>query len=314
MISAFVFPGQGSQFIGMGKDLFENFSSARDVFKEIDDILGIKLSSVTFKGPEDSLNLTSNTQPSLMSVSMALISVLEKEFNFSIRENCSFSAGHSLGEYTSLCAMKSLKLSDTANLLKIRGSSMEKAMSKGEGGMAALIGTDTEKVKNLVKSLFGDNGLCEVANDNGAGQVVVSGKMSAIDKIVSEYKDYDIKKAVKLSVSGPFHSKFMLPAAKIMEEALSEVDMQMPIVPVLSNVTALEANSVEDIKLNLVNQIVSMVRWREIIENLKNKKITRLVEIGPGKVLCNIARRIYKDLEVISIQNIKDIESFVKLY
>lgn len=314
MLSAFIFPGQGSQIVGMGKDLFDNFSTARETFEEIDESLGMNLSSITFSGPSEELNSTSNTQPSLMSVSMALVSVLEKDFGFSIEKNCSFSAGHSLGEYTSLCAMRSLTVSDTAKLLKARGQAMEKAVPNGEGGMAALIGVDVDYVNKIIEEIFSNNDLCQIANDNGAGQIVVSGKMSAIDKIVSCYRDYDIRKAVKLTVSGPFHSKFMSFAADVMEDELSHIDVSMPMVPVFCNVTAQVAKTIDEITSNLVKQVTNLVRWREIIENLKTQGVGRFVEIGPGKVLTNLVKRIYKDVEVISISNTQDIENFVKLY
>lgn len=310
MAQACIFPGQGSQSVGMGKELAENFEEARLVFEEVDDALGQKLSSIIFEGPEEELTATANTQPALMATSMAVVKVIEKQGNRSIADLADYVAGHSLGEYSALCAAGSLSLSQTAKLLRIRGEAMQQAVPKGQGGMAALIGVDFETAENLAKEIA-DKGVCQAANDNGGGQVVISGAIAAIDHAVAVAGDYGIKRAVKLPVSAPFHSELMAPAAQRMQEALADAEVKVPSVPLIANVTAQEVTDPQTIKDLLVQQVTGTVRWRESILALQEKGVGKFVELGAGKVLAGLVKRIDRSLEAKSIQTPADIEAFL---
>ncbi|MCE3233711.1 MAG: fabD [Rickettsiaceae bacterium] len=307
MNRALVFPGQGSQFVGMGKEVYDTFAEARLVFEEVDDALNQNLTKIIFEGPMEDLTQTQNTQPALMAVSVALMRAIEKQSGKKLHELCSYVAGHSLGEYSALCAAGAFSLADTARLLRIRGNAMAEAVPAGKGGMAALIGVEFEAAAKLAESVS-DVGQCQAANDNGGGQVVISGEMAAIDKAVAVASEFGIKRAVKLPVSAPFHSKMMQPAAQIMADALAKVEVKKPSVPVIANVTADIVTNPDDIRKLLVEQVTGMVRWRESVINLKNKGVTEIIEVGAGKVLSGLVKRIEKDIETSSIQTPADIE------
>lgn len=313
MKKAFVFPGQGSQYIGMGKELAETFPVAKEVFQEVDDALSQKLSDMMFAGDEKDLNLTENTQPALMAVSVAVARVLEKEGGIDFAEDDSIlmAAGHSLGEYSALTAMKALKLSDTARLLKIRGTAMQKAVPVGVGAMAAILGMDYMDVVAIADQANGKE-TCAVANDNSVGQVVVSGHKAAVEKAVELAAERGAKRSVLLPVSAPFHCALMAPAAEAMQNALQDVDVSAPIVPIVANVTANEVLIPAEIKQLLVEQVTGMVRWRESVLYMKERGVEQLVELGAGKVLSGLTRRIDRDLQSTAVQNPEDIEAFLK--
>lgn len=313
MKKAFVFPGQGSQFIGMGKDLYDNFQVAKEVFQEVDHALSQNLSQLMFSGDEKDLNLTENTQPALMTVSVAVARVLEKEggVDFAGDDSILMAAGHSLGEYSALTAMKSLKLADTARLLKIRGTAMQKAVPVGVGAMAAILGMDYMDVVAIADQAD-DSETCAVANDNSVGQVVVSGHKGAVEKAVALAAERGARKSVILPVSAPFHCALMAPAADAMREALEEVEVSIPLVPIVANVTADQVVDPSEIKQLLVEQVTGMVRWRESVLYMKEQGVEHLVELGAGKVLSGLTRRIDRDLQSTAVQNPQDIETFLK--
>ncbi|PIR38494.1 MAG: [acyl-carrier-protein] S-malonyltransferase [Alphaproteobacteria bacterium CG11_big_fil_rev_8_21_14_0_20_39_49] len=311
MSKAFVFPGQGSQFVGMGKDFADNFASAKDVFEEVDEALNEKLSAMIFEGTIEDLTMTRNTQPALMATSIAITRTIEKQSGKKLSDMCHYVAGHSLGEYSALCAAGAISLSDTAKLLRIRGNAMTDAVPQGQGSMAALIGTDYEQAAKISKEVSG-YGVCQAANDNGGGQVVISGDAKAIDQAIIAAQNYGIKRAVKLAVSAPFHCELMLPAAKIMEDALGIVNLKSPNVPLIANVTADVVIDSEDIKKLLVKQVTGTVRWRESVLKLKEKGINKIVEFGAGKVLSTLVKRIDSDIESSSVQTVEDMEAFLK--
>lgn len=312
MSRALIFPGQGSQFIGMGKDLFENFSDAKEVFQEVNDSLSQDLTGIMFGGPESDLNLTENTQPALMAVSMAVIRVLQKQGGLKVEDICRYVAGHSLGEYSALTAAGALKLSDTARLLKLRGTSMQKAVPVGVGAMAAILGLDFEDVKAIAGEASNAE-IVEAANDNSVGQVVVSGHKAAVEAAVALATERGAKKAVTLPVSAPFHCKLMQPAADVMAEALGETQISKPVVPVIANVTAAPTQNPEEIRNLLVEQITGMVRWRESVIAMKTLGVEAVAEIGAGKVLCGLVRRIEKDIDTAAIGTPEQIEDFIGL-
>lgn len=311
MKRSFIFPGQGSQFVGMGKEVYDAFPIAKEVFEEVDDALSQKLSDMIFAGPMEDLTLTQNTQPALMAVSIALTRVIEKQSGKKLSDMCSFVAGHSLGEYSALCASGAISLSDTAKLLRIRGNAMAEAVPPGKGGMAALIGVEFDKAMELAKAASSD-GICEAANDNGGGQVVISGTMAAIDKAIAIASEFGIRRAVKLPVSAPFHSSLMKSAGEIMAKALKETAIKSPSVPLIANVTADETKNADEIRDLLTKQVTGAVRWRESILNLKSKGATDFVEIGAGKVLSGLVSRIDKELTSQSVQTPADIEELLK--
>lgn len=312
---AFIFPGQGSQFIGMGKDLAEAFPEAKETFQEIDNALEQDLSVLMFSGEENDLNLTENTQPALMAVSMAVINVLKNQGNINLADACSFMAGHSLGEYSALTAAGALELSDTARLLKRRGQAMQKAVPVGEGSMAAILGMDLPEVENIAKMAGSDNGgelVCESANDNSIGQVVVSGHAGAVARAVELATDSGAKKAVILPVSAPFHCSLMAPAAQAMSTALADTNIRPPCVPVVANVTAKGESEPANIKRLLVDQITGMVRWRESVQWMAGEGVTEMVELGAGKVLSGLVRRIDRNIACESIGTPEQVESLLE--
>ncbi len=312
MKTALVFPGQGSQVVGMGKDLYENFSSAREIFKKIDDILDVNLSKIMFEGPVDELTKTQNTQPALMAVSVVIIEILEKEFGKKIVDIASFVAGHSLGEYSALCAAKALTVEQTAKLLQIRGLAMAKCGQKTQGAMAAILGVEIDIAKQIA-SEAAQSEVCEVANDNSIGQIVLSGSKSAIERSLEIAKTKGAKRAIMLPVSGAFHSQLMTDAAKIMQDALATTEIKAPQVPLIANVTAQITTNPTEIKDLLTQQITGSVRWRETMLLLETEGVERLVEIGSGKVLAGLVGRTCANIKPLSIQTVEDIKNFVNL-
>ena len=306
---AIVFPGQGSQVVGMGKDLYENFDSAKKVFKKVDEILGINLSKIMFEGPQDELTKTENTQPALMAVSVALIEVLEKDFGKKFQDLCALTAGHSLGEYSALCASKALTLEDTAKLLQIRGSEMAKCGQKTSGAMCAILGVEIEVAKEIAhEASQGD--ICQVANDNSVGQVVLSGSKIAIERAIEIAKSKGAKRAIQLPVSGAFHSLLMKDVQEKMANALTQIDIKQPIVPLVANVSAQIAKDASEIKNLLVEQITGSVRWRETMLCFEQNGIEEVIEFGAGKVLSGLVSRTCPNLKSRSIQNSEDLKNF----
>ena len=302
-----VFPGQGSQYIGMGKDFYNNFPIAKEVYNEVDDILGFSLSKLIFNGQIEDLTLTKNAQPAIMATSIAILRTLEKE-GFNIKKS-KFVAGHSLGEYTALCASDAISLADTAHILKMRGIFMQEAVSVGVGAMAAILGLNLDKVESLVSEING-NEICEIANDNEPNQVVLSGHRVAIEKACDKAKSLGAKRAILLPVSAPFHCSLMATAQENMINLISELNIEKPIVPLISNITSTPTQKVEEIRKNLINQITGRVRWRESILFMKKSGIQKVYEIGPGRVLCNLIRRI---VNITEQENISKVEDLVKL-
>lgn len=311
MTRAFVFPGQGSQAVGMGKELADAFKAARDVFAEVDEALSQNLSGLMFEGPADELTLTENAQPALMAVSLAVMRVLEGEGGFMLSEKAAYVAGHSLGEYSALCAAGSLALADTARLLKLRGQSMQKAVPVGEGAMAALLGLDFQQAKAVAEEAA-EGEVCAAANDNADGQVVVSGSKAAVERALQIAAAKGAKRSVLLPVSAPFHCALMKPAADAMAEALAKVNVQAPCVPVIANVIAGPVSAPDEIKRLLVEQVCGTVRWRESVLKMKELGVDVLVEAGSGKVLAGLVKRIDKEMSALSLNAPADIEAFLK--
>jgi len=311
MTTAFVFPGQGSQAVGMGRGLAEAFGAARLVLEEVDEALQQRLSRLMFEGPEAELTLTENAQPALMAVSMAALRVLESEGGWKLSQKAMFVAGHSLGEYSALAAAGALRLADAARLLKRRGRAMQRAVPVGEGAMAALLGLDLTAASE-VAAAAAEGEVCACANDNAPGQVVVSGTLAAVERAVKLAAEKGARRSLMLPVSAPFHCALMAPAAREMEEALGTVDLAPPVVPLVANVTAAPVSDPETIRRLLVEQVTGMVRWRECVLRLKAEGVSRLVELGAGKVLSGLARRIDKDLDAAAVGQPADIEVVLK--
>ena len=311
MVAAFTFPGQGSQIVGMGKTLSQQFAEARAVFEEVDDALGQKLSTIMFEGPEDTLTLTANAQPALMAVSMAVLRVMEAQ-GLNLKEKVAFVAGHSLGEYSALCAAGTFSLADTARLLRIRGEAMQDAVGVGEGAMAAIIGLDEATVEEICSSVLGE-GVCQIANDNGGGQLVISGETNAINVACKIASEKGAKRAIILPVSAPFHSSLMQPAADAMKEALLDVNKNAPVVPLIPNVTVQPESDPQHIIELLGHQVTGRVRWRETIEWFAQNGVDTLFEIGSGKVLTGLARRINKDINGLTVGSSEEIETALKV-
>ena len=305
-----VFPGQGSQKIGMGKELSDNFTEAKQVFEEVNDALNFNLTRVMWDGTDKEIALTSNAQPALMACSIATLRVLNKITNKNLSDLACYVCGHSLGEYSAMTAAEVFSLNQCATLLRLRGDAMQKAVPIGKGAMAALIGTNIEmalKVLDKVKRF----GVCDIANDNSQGQVVISGDILAVENAMKFSKDFGIKKAILLPVSAPFHCKLMRPAQIIMEDALNKLNFKTPLIPIISNVNVLPENNPDKLRKNLIDQVTGTVRWRETMEFAEKKGIKKIIELGSGKVLTGIAKRMIKDIVTINIENTEDFKNFI---
>ncbi len=312
MIRSFVFPGQGSQAVGMGRDLAQAFPAARLVFEEVDDALGQHLSRLMWDGPDADLTLTENAQPALMAVSLAALRVIEGESGRRLPELAGYVAGHSLGEYSALAAAGAFSLGDAARLLKRRGQAMQSAVPVGAGAMAAVLGLDLDGARALAAAAA-DGDVLDVANDNGGGQVVLSGTAAAIERAVALGPAKGAKRVIPLSVSAPFHCRLMRPAADAMAEALAEVALTAPAVPVVANVSAEPVEDPEHIRALLVEQVTGLVRWRECVEAMARREVAQAVEVGAGKVLSGLVRRIAKEMGVVAVGTPADVDAFLKL-
>ena len=304
-----VFPGQGSQKIGMGKELSDNFIEAKQVFEEVNDALNFDLTSVMWEGTDNEISLTSNAQPALMACSIATLRVLNKITNKKLPDLADYVCGHSLGEYTAMTAAEVFSLHQCAILLRLRGNAMQEAVPIGKGAMAALIGTNLETAKEVsdkVKSF----GVCDIANDNSEGQVVISGDILAVEKAIKLSKDLGIKRAVILPVSAPFHCQLMKPAQTTMENALNELIFKTPIVPIIPNVNVSPETNPDKLRKNLIDQVTGTVRWRETMKFADKQGVKKVIELGSGKVLSGIAKRMIKNVVTISIENTEDFENF----
>ncbi|TPK75013.1 ACP S-malonyltransferase [Mesorhizobium sp. B2-4-18] len=313
MAVAFTFPGQGSQAVGMGKDLADAFPEARRIFQEVDDALGENLSKLIWEGPEETLTLTANAQPALMAVSLAAIRAMESR-GFSLKDKIAYVAGHSLGEYSALAAAGFVSVADAARLLRIRGNAMQAAVPAGEGAMAAIIGLEQADVEAACAEAAlgaGKGAVCQVANDNGGGQLVISGAKAAVELAAKLCTEKGAKRALMLQVSAPFHSALMTPAANVMREALAGVTKTAPIVPVVSNVSVQPSTDPDGIAGRLVEQVTGRVRWRETVEWFGANGVTTLYEIGAGKVLSGLARRINRDIATASVGSAAEVEAAV---
>ncbi|MDC3157566.1 ACP S-malonyltransferase [Candidatus Pelagibacter sp.] len=301
-----LFPGQGSQSVGMVKDLYDNFDYIKDLFKEADDTLSLSLSKLIFEGPKEILDETENTQPAIFLVSYAIFNVIKKETSFDIT-TANFFAGHSLGEYSALACSNVINFNETIKLLKIRGNAMQNAVPKKQGGMVAVLGVDTSKIEEILKnnkSKFE----CFLANDNSIGQIVISGKINDLDNFIDELKKLNIRN-IKLPVSAPFHCRLMKPATEIMSKKIKEINFLVPQNKIVSNVTALPSDNPDRIKNLLIDQIEKPVRWRESIINMINLGSKKFIEIGPGKVLSGLVKRIDRNVELIQVNNIDDLKN-----
>ncbi len=318
MARAFLFPGQGSQAVGMGRSLAEVFPAAREVFEEVDDALSHRLSRLMFEGPEADLTLTENAQPALMAVSIAVLRVLEREGGIDLRDKVAFVAGHSLGEYSALAAARTFDLGDTARLLRRRGQTMQRAVPVGEGAMAALLGLELAAAQAVVKAAAvapegADPEICDCANDNAPGQVVVSGHKTAVERAIALAAERGAKRSIMLPVSAPFHCRLMQPAADEMEKALADIAMRQPAVPLVANVTAAPVSDPDTIRELLVRQVTGMVRWRESMLAMKEAGVTQALELGAGKVLTGLLKRIDRELAGQAVGEPGDVEAALKL-
>lgn len=321
-VHAFVFPGQGSQTVGMGRDLAAAFSDAREVFQEVDDTLEQKLSKLMFEGPLETLTLTENTQPALLAMSIATLRVLEREGGFRLADKATLVAGHSLGEYTALVAAGSLSLAQAARLLRVRGRAMQQAVPAGEGAMAALLGAEMDLAREIcaeAASKTHDDGrvetqVVEAANDNGGGQVVISGHREAVERAVEIAKTRGVRRAMLLPVSAPFHCSLMQPAADAMAVALADASIVAPVVPVVANVSAAKATDPAQIRDLLVRQVTGTVRWRESMLAMADMGVDSFVELGAGKVLAGLVRRILPDAAAANAGTPSEIEALLKTF
>ena len=300
-----IFPGQGSQTIGMGKDFFENFDLVRDLFKQADESLGISLSKIILEGPKEELDLTINTQPAIFLISYSIFQVMKKEFNFDLN-NAKYFAGHSLGEYSALCAANYLSFTDTIKLLKTRGDAMQNAVPRGEGGMLAVLGSKVEIIEDLLNDNK-NNFIAQIANDNSEGQIVLSGRNSDLEKLIKVLKSRNIKN-IKLPVSAPFHCQLMNSATEIMRNEIQKLNFLDSKNKLISNVTAKEISNKEDLKMLLIDQIENRVRWRESVVHMINNGVNHFIEIGPGKVLSGLIKRIDKNVKINTINSESDIK------
>ena len=319
-VTAFVFPGQGSQSVGMGRDLAAAFSAAREVFDEVDEALRQRLSKILFEGPAEELTLTENAQPALMAVSLAVVRVLEREGGSSLTSRAALMAGHSLGEYSALAAAGAVTIADVARLLRLRGKAMQAAVPAGEGAMAALLGVEMADASAICleaavqrrEGVPDTRQVVEPANDNGGGQIVISGHREAVERAVEIAKARGVKRAMLLPVSAPFHCALMAPAADAMAEALESVDLRDPLVPIVANVSAAKAVSADQIRKLLVRQVTGTVRWRESVLACAEMGVTRFVELGAGRVLTGLVKRIVPDAEALAAGVPADVEALLK--
>jgi [acyl-carrier-protein] S-malonyltransferase len=312
MSRAFTFPGQGSQAVGMGRELAEAFAPAREVFQEIDDALEQNLSKLMWEGPQDDLTLTENAQPAIMAVSLAVVRTLEAQGGFKLADKAAFVAGHSLGEYSALAAAGSFTIADTARLLKKRGQAMQRAVPVGQGAMAVLLGLEFDAASEIAKEAA-QGEVCEAANDNGGGQVVISGAKAAVERAIEIAKTKGAKRSMLLPVSAPFHCALMKPAAEEMAEALSQVDLKAPAIPLVANVTASRVADPATIRDLLVRQVTGMVRWRESVLYMEAQGVTGYVEVGAGKALAGMIKRIAdKEAAIASVGTPADVETILK--
>lgn len=309
MTTAFIFPGQGSQAVGMGKSLAEAFPVAKAVFDEVDDALSQKLSALMWDGPAEELTLTANAQPALMAVSLAVVRALEAEAGLDLARDAAFVAGHSLGEYSALAAAGTFSVSDAARLLRIRGDAMQQAVPAGQGAMAALLGAELDLARSIAADAA-EGEVCEAANDNGGGQVVLSGARAAVERAIALASGRGVKRAVLLPVSAPFHCALMQPAADAMREALAKVTMRAPVVPVVANVGAAPLSDPDAIRASLVAQVTGTVRWRECVMAMSDAGVTDFIEAGSGKVLAGLVKRIVPGTAPISIGTAEDIANY----
>jgi len=307
-MNAILFPGQGSQIVGMGSDFYNNFEIVKKIFEEADDKLNYKISKIILEGPEDKLKLTENTQPAILTVSYAIFSVLKKEYNFDFKST-KFFAGHSLGEYSALVCSESLEFNDALFLLFERGKSMQEAVPVGKGSMIAVLGSKIDELNNLIKEVK-IKGVCEIANDNAEGQTIISGDIESINSLQTVLKA-NKRKFIPLNVSAPFHCSLMSPAAAKMKEKINSVNFKKPTFDVVCNVTSKPENNPEDIKKLLVEQICSTVRWRESIINMSKENVNNFIEIGPGKVLSGMVKRTVKNINCFSINSIDDMKKTI---
>jgi [acyl-carrier-protein] S-malonyltransferase len=294
----------------MGKELSDNFAEAKQVFEEVNDALNFNLTRVMWDGTDKEIALTSNAQPALMACSIATLRVLNKITNKNLSDLASYVCGHSLGEYSAMTAAEVFSLSQCATLLRLRGDAMQKAVPIGKGAMAALIGTNIEMAVKVIDKVK-HYGVCDIANDNSQGQVVISGDILAVENAMKFSKDFGIKKAILLPVSAPFHCKLMRPAQIIMEEALNKLNFKTPLIPIISNVNVLPENNPDKLRKNLIDQVTGTVRWRETMEFAEKKGIKKIIELGSGKVLTGIAKRMIKDIVTINIENTEDFKNFI---
>tara|TARA_B110001450_G_scaffold256765_1_gene288564 strand:- start:682 stop:1620 length:939 start_codon:yes stop_codon:yes gene_type:complete len=304
-MNAILFPGQGSQIVGMGSEFYNKFEIVKKIFKEADEKLNFKISKIILEGPEEKLKLTQNTQPAILTVSYAIFSVLKKEFNFDFKFT-KFFAGHSLGEYSALVCAESLKFSDALFLLFERGKAMQEAVPVGQGSMIAVLGLKIDEINDLIKEVKTD-GVCEIANDNADGQMIISGDNKSINSLEILLKE-NKKKFIPLNVSAPFHCSLMKPAAVKMKEKINSVNFKKPLFDIICNVTSQPENNAENIKKLLIEQICSTVRWRESVINMSKEKIMNFIEIGPGKVLSGMIKRTVKNTNCFSINSIDDMK------
>jgi len=313
MANAFMFPGQGSQEVGMGKALADAFPAARAVFDEVDTALGEKLSRIVWEGPKEDLTLTQNAQPALMAHSMAVVKVLEAEYGITVGGHADCVAGHSLGEYSALAAAGMFSIGDAARLLRTRGEAMQRAVPVGEGAMAALLGVGLDAARRIAEEAAADGGVCQVANDNDPGQVVLSGSKAAVDRVAAIGKAHGVRRTVPLPVSAPFRCSLMQPAAEVMAEALETVDVSLPVVPVVANVGAAPLSDPAAIKASLVAQVTGTVRWRECVLAMADAGVTDFYELGTGKVLSGLVRRIVADARATSAGTPEEVAAVASL-